>query len=349
VQRQSTFSLINFSLGFFVVALIFYILYIGKSIFIPFIIALAIGYFIITLVEGIQNLSFRSWHLPKPVAYLLAIAILIALFWMFLNMLIVNVSNLVQSAPEYQQKFIALTKKILEIFNIKQPPDFSKFFEGIDFVSWGSSILFMLTDFAGSFGIILVYVLFILLENIHFSNKLDALFKDEKNRDTTERILKKVSNQIQSYVRIKTLISFFTAFLSYIVLAAADVDFAVFWAFLIFFLNFIPLIGSIVATIFPSLLTLLQFGDPVRFAAVTLTLVAIQIVVGNFIEPRVMGKSFNMSCLVILLSLALWGAIWGIIGMFLCVPITVIGAIVLANFETTRPIAVLLSEDGSLN
>ena len=97
------------------------------------------------------------------------------------------------------------------------------------------------------------------------------------------------------------------------------------------------------------MLILFQFGDSFLFAFVTIVLVSIQFLVGNFLEPRVMGKSFNLSGLVILLSLALWGAIWGIIGMFLCVPITVIATIILANFQTTRPIAVLLSEDGSLD
>lgn len=320
----------------------------GKSLFIPFAVALAIGYIIISLVDSIQKFSFWGRHFPKPIAYVFALTFLGILFWIFLNMLIVNVATLIQSAPIYQKKFYELTQSIFEMLHIKEPPDLARYFEGFDIVSWGSSILFMLTDFAGSAGLILVYVIFILAEHVHFNTKVDALFLEQKNRNTTRRLVDKVFSQIQAYVRIKTSISIMTSFLSYLILTLVGVDFAVFWAFLIFVLNFIPTIGSIVATIFPSVLTLLQFGSLLPFLFVTISLVLIQFFVGNFLEPRVMGRSFNLSGLVILLSLALWGAIWGIIGMFLCVPIMVIANIILANFPETRPIAVLLSEKGEI-
>lgn len=340
--------LIAFSLSFFVVALSFYILWVGKSIFIPFVVALAIGYIIIALVEWIQNLSFRGSHFPKPVAYMFALLILGALFTVFLNMLIVNVTALVQMAPEYQQKFIHFSKKIIDLLPMTKDVNFSRLFEGIDFVSWGSSILFMLTDFASSFGLILIYIIFILIEHTHLNDKIFALFKEEKSRDTTLRILTRVSRQIQSYVRIKTLISFITAFLCWAVLEYIGVDFAVFWAFLIFVLNYIPTIGSIVATIFPCLQALIQFDSLIPFVEVTVILISIHFVVGNLIEARAMGRSFNLSGIVILLSLATFGALWGIVGMFLSIPIMVIATIVFANFETTRPLAILLSQDGNI-
>lgn len=126
-------------------------------------------------------------------------------------------------------------------------------------------------------------------------------------------------------------------------------DFAEFWALLIFFLNYIPNIGAIVATAFPAALALIQFESWWPFLEVTSGIVAIQFFVGNFLEPRLLGKSLNLSPLVILFALALWGAIWGVLGMFLSVPITVMMMIIFAHFDVTRPIAILLSQDGYIH
>jgi len=133
-----------------------------------------------------------------------------------------------------------------------------------------------------------------------------------------------------------------------VVLHFVGVDFASFWAVLIFLLNFIPTIGSIIATAFPSVLTLVQFDTLGPFVITITILSAIQFCIGSLVEPKLMGNRLNLSPIVILLSLGLWGSIWGIPGMFLCVPITVILMIVCSYFPDTRPIAVLLSGNGKV-
>jgi predicted PurR-regulated permease PerM len=130
------------------------------------------------------------------------------------------------------------------------------------------------------------------------------------------------------------------------VLHFVGVDFASFWAVLIFLLNFIPTIGSIIATAFPSVLTLIQFDTLGPFIITVSILTTIQFCIGSLVEPKLMGNRLNLSPIVILLSLGLWGSIWGIPGMFLCVPITVIMMIVCSYFPNTRPAAVLLSGNG---
>jgi len=137
--------------------------------------------------------------------------------------------------------------------------------------------------------------------------------------------------------------------LSYIILIFLGVDYSEFWAFLIFLLNYIPTVGSLIATIFPALLALIQFESFTYFLIVFVSIALIQFIIGNIIEPRLMGRSLNLSALVVLFSLALWGSIWGVVGMFLCVPITVILMIIFSNFEKTRPIAVLLSSNGKID
>jgi predicted PurR-regulated permease PerM len=163
-----------------------------------------------------------------------------------------------------------------------------------------------------------------------------------------QNLLRRMQEQIQTYVAIKTLTSVITGVISYIILLIVGVEFAAFWGFIIFVLNYIPTVGSLLATLFPAMLALIQFPTPVPFFIVLGGIGGLQFLIGNVLEPRLMGSSLNISPLVVILSLALWGSIWGVAGMFLCVPLTVIMMIILSYFERTRPIAILLSGDGKI-
>ena len=129
---------------------------------------------------------------------------------------------------------------------------------------------------------------------------------------------------------------------------AAGVEHSIFWAFLIFLLNFIPNIGSVIAVFLPVVMTLIETESPGTALGLALALTAVQQLLGSFVEPRMMGSSLNISPFVVLVSLTVWGSMWGITGMFLCVPLTVVAMIIMAEFPNTRPIALMLSRDGNL-
>jgi predicted PurR-regulated permease PerM len=185
-----------------------------------------------------------------------------------------------------------------------------------------------------------------LLEENIFPKKIIAMYPNQNEYDRITKIVGKIDKSISNYIALKTIISLVTGVLSYIALLAIGVDAPAFWAFIIFVLNFIPTIGSLVATVFPAIFALLQFGQFKEGILILGIVGAIQLVVGNFVEPRVMGNSLNISPLVVLLTLAIWGVMWGITGMLLSVPITVILIIIMAEFPATRPFAILLSHDG---
>jgi AI-2 transport protein TqsA len=161
-------------------------------------------------------------------------------------------------------------------------------------------------------------------------------------------VLEQIDRDIRIYLRIKTTLAVATAVLAYVVMAAVGVDFAGFWAVMVFFFYYIPTVGSILAILAPALLTLVQFDHLTPFLVVLLVIGTIQIVMANVIEPAIMGRSLNLSPLVVIISLVVWGTIWGVVGMFLCVPIMVVLLIVFAHFETTRPLAILLSAEGQI-
>jgi predicted PurR-regulated permease PerM len=161
-------------------------------------------------------------------------------------------------------------------------------------------------------------------------------------------MIERIKWDIKSYFVIKTVVSFITWALSYIVMQSFGLDFALFWAFLIFALNYIPSIWSIIAVTFPALLSLIQFDSYYTFVFMTSFLVGIQTLMWNIIEPKFVGNKLNLSPLVIIISLWFWWAIWWVVWMLLSVPIMVIINIVLAKIPSTRPIAILLSEKWEL-
>mgnify|MGYP006423562209 FL=1 len=211
-----------------------------------------------------------------------------------------------------------------------------------------SGLASTVAGFAGSLGIVLVYVLFLLIEQGSFQKKINALFPDAEKRQDVRDLLSRMQSQIQSYVAIKTLASVTTGAISYGILLVVGVDFAAFWGFVIFLLNYIPTIGSLLGILLPTLLAVVQFATIGPVLAVLIGGGTTQFVIGNVVEPRLMGTSLNISPLVVLISLAVWGSIWGLAGMFLSVPLTMIAMIVFSYFTPTRPIAIMLSGDGEI-
>ena len=161
-------------------------------------------------------------------------------------------------------------------------------------------------------------------------------------------MLAQIDKSIGSYLALKTIISFLTGFLSYFALIFIGIDAPLFWAFLIFLMNYIPTVGSLIATVFPAVFAMLQFGELMPGVWVLIIVGVIQLIVGNFIDPKVTGNTLNVSPLVVIVGLAFWGAIWGIIGMILSVPITVMLIVIFSEFKSTQAIAILLTKNGNI-
>ena len=221
-------------------------------------------------------------------------------------------------------------------------------FGNLDFGEILTGIFSSITDVIGNTFMIVIYLLFIVLEEAKFTTKLRKIFSDKADYTRYMGIFQKIGTSISEYLRLKAFVSLITGVMSFIALYFIGVEAPVFWAFLIFVFNFIPTIGSLVGTTFPAVFSLLQFGELLPFILVLAIVGAIQIIVGNLIEPRLMGSSMNISPLVTIFSLTLWGYIWGVIGMVLSVPITVIIIIVFSHFESTKNFAILLSEKGDI-
>jgi predicted PurR-regulated permease PerM len=190
------------------------------------------------------------------------------------------------------------------------------------------------------FMIILVLV-FMLMSRNQLQKKIVHAFP-KNTSEKLEGIFKNVTIQIRKYIILKTLISIGTSVLFMITLALFGVEFVVVWGILAFILNFIPNIGSLIATILPLVIAFIQFENTMVVLWLAIILISIQQIMGNLVEPKLLGDSVNLSPIVILFSLVFWGWLWGIWGMFLSVPITVMIKIILENIEATKPISIMM-------
>lgn len=341
-------KIITFAAWCFVVALIISVLVIGKTYLIPFFLAIAIWY----LINATNQVCFESTafgkKIPSWLGTTISSIIITGIMFTLGQLLVQNINYMIATLPKYQDHLIRQLQSMIQIFGVEELPDMQTIRSQLNFGDLIGNLLTVVQNTTKNFFVILIYVIFLLLEQGSFNKKIDALRLSPHHKERIKTILTQINTASRTYILVKTLASILTGLLCYFVLIAVDVEFALFWSFLIFLLNYIPTIGSILATAFPALMTLVQFDTLTPFFIVLLGLVGIQLLVGSYLEPRFMGYSLNISPLVVILSLMLWGFIWGAAGMILCVPITVIIIITLSHFPTTRPVAVLLSKDGNV-
>ncbi|NQY09437.1 MAG: AI-2E family transporter [Flavobacteriales bacterium] len=325
------------------------VLILGKSLLIPFVFALLL-WFSVKRVRAFVDKSkvirnkFPSW-LKSVTTSVLIIGVLGACS----KVLTASIKTLAHSYKTYEDNADHLITQINELFGINILEYVQGHTGDIDFGSILSNVFTSISDILSNTFMILLYVVFIFLEEAYFSSKLKIIFSKGDRFEKISLTLSRVDTSIAKYLGIKTLVSLITGVLSFIILLFIGIDSPIFWAFLIFLLNFIPVIGSLIGTLFPAIFCLLQFGE-LSSGILVLSLVGgVQILVGNIIEPKLMGNSMNVSPLVVIISLSFWGAIWGITGMILCIPITVILIILFSQFPSTKSVAILLSEKGEIN
>lgn len=333
-------TLLNINLTIISLVIVFYILYIGDSFIIPFVIALLLAFSLISTYSFFKKLIKNTF-----LSFLLSLLIYVSIFWVITVIISSNIQDLASKSWEYQAQFRFLIDKYLASkFDIDEREFYQKIWSYMDLQTIFTNMASLVTNLVSYIWITLFYLIFILLEYKFFTKKMNLMVENDGKKKKLFEILDKIKKDIKTYFTIKIFISFCSAFLYYIVMRAIWLDFAMFWAFLLFILNFIPNIWSIIGIFFPIILTLINPGWFYDFFVLLIASLAIETIMWNFIEPRLTGNKLNLSPLVILLALMFWWSIWGIIWALLSVPIMVIINIILSKFEETKSIAILLSE-----
>lgn len=344
--------------GLGLAALIVLLFYFARSILIPLVIAGFLSFLIHTLKETIKKGPLVGRFMPDWLCYLFAFALIISVFVLFIEIVRANIESLVRAAPLYEERLRTITQNgILRLRDAGiLPPEMVG---GVDQLRAAalsminpvlSQVGGALRAITGNSVTIFLYTVFMLIERGRTFDKINLLNADPARRSAVNETIADIGSLVRQYITVKTAVNLIVATISYFIMRFIGVDFAGFWALLIFAFNFIPIVGAISAISLPVILLVVQpDGGGVEIALLTLALlVGVEQAMSSAIEPRLIGKSLNLSPLVILLSLAVWGSLWGFAGMLLAVPMTVTLMIILTQFESTRPIAILLSDSGQI-
>jgi predicted PurR-regulated permease PerM len=331
-----------------IISLVILLLIYGQPIIVPFIIALLIWFVIKKVRNLINKIHFIEKYIPEWVKTILSSILIFTVLLFGMKVLISNIQNISESYGKYISNIEHVALQIDEMLNINMKVELSNFVREFDFTALLQQLFNSLSETLGNMVMISFYVVFMMVEETLFQRKIRLILPDSESYTGFLETMKKVDKSMSRYISLKSMVNMLSAGLSYIVLASVGIDSPLFWAFLIFIFSFIPSIGPILGSLLPSLFTLIQFGEFVPFLIVLFGVGTIALLIGSLVEPRLMGNTLNISPLVAILSLAVWGTLWGITGMLLSVPITVALIIILSQFPATKPMAILLSEKGRL-
>jgi predicted PurR-regulated permease PerM len=345
-QRTSEFGvrLSNLAMGLLIVVLAIHLLQTFATVLQELCVAVFITYLI---------LPAHRWLVRRGVSSVLASVLMVLAFlacsFGLGTMAYNNLRDLRANLPAYQDSLDNLVRRATEQLPGVQPEHIQQFFlaekSTVDLgMRLAQSALGTFFGFLVQMLVVLVYLVFILAERASIPGRIRAAFTDQRVQQI-QGVAAVINAGIERYIAVKTLMSVLTGTLTTLLLLLFGVDYAIFWGIVAFLLNYIPYLGSWIAVVLPALLSLVQYQSPWLTLALLALLLIAQNTIGYFVEPRIAGTRLNLSPLVIILSLAFWSTIWGIIGMILAVPLVVAVKTVLENIQETKPIATLLSNE----
>lgn len=340
-MKKNTIKPINFHSAITVAAFIIIIagLMAGESLINPILMA---GFISIICSPAIKWL--QSKKISQTFAVLIVLTGVTAVFLGFSEIIGSSLSSFSSNADEYEKNLSEMGVSTLEYvkslgWNISVSK-ISNMFNVSKVMNVTASVLGQLGSFMGNALTIFFLVIFMLLELTSIQRKTNVILKNTTKYDYVNIIF----GNIRHYLSIKTVTSLITGLLIWISLEILGLDYAIIWALIAFLLNYIPNIGSIVAA-FPAVLFALiqlQFGGALWTSII---FVSVNMIVGNIIEPKMMGKGLGLSTYVVFVSLLFWGFILGTVGMFLSVPLTMAIKIMLSEHPNTKWIALYLGSD----
>lgn len=333
------------------VIMVGWLLTVGQGILLPVLVAIIAVYVLNSAAEallrvpGMGRLS-RWWRRLAVMTAALAGLLVLAAY------ITSSAAAISTALPRYAASLDALQRQLLARLGVESVPSWTNLGERILEMVDATLILPAVLTTVSSGGTVLVaaalYAMFILAELDFLPDKTRRALDRSQQAERTLEIVRKINGRIGDYLAAKTLVNVILAVVSYGILLALGIEHASFWAILIGLLNYVPYIGSIVAVFFPVTVSLVQSAS-IGYGLATLVALTIpQMTIAYYIEPKFLGRSVNLSPFTVLLALAVWTALWGLMGAILAVPLTAMVMIVLAEIPSARFLAVLMSDTGDV-
>ena len=287
VQRLQKSPLLAAFLTFGLVVLGVHVLVVGKSVLLPLVIAAFLWF----LINALASLLQRA-RIPSGVSLAVAALSLIAALVLVLELIGSNLVRMASTLPNIEERMAGVIAHASTRLGMEEVPGFANLENLSDYaVAAAGDIGLGLSATAGFVVTVAIYVAFLLAEQHSFGPKLVGYFVDERRVSKARQVIGTIARKIQSYVWNKTLISLLVAGVSYAIMKIAGLEFAEFWAIIIFLFNFIPVVGSFVATALPAVFAFVQFPNPLTPIAMVGGLILGHFVIGNVLEPKLMGLS----------------------------------------------------------
>jgi AI-2 transport protein TqsA len=328
--------------------IIFWALWIGKALLLPILIAVISVFVLQRATQALNGLRwigiFPDWTIRLLVLLLFIVAVVC------LGLVAMNTAREIASnLPVYEENVQGLITSVLQAFgrtgDVNWEELYARTIGRLEMSNLAGPALVSIASAGGTLFLVIIYASFMMAEQGSFQRKIAAIFQDPERAQYAHSILQNINTQVSDYLSVKTLINVILAAISFVILWVMGVEYALFWALMIGLLNYIPYVGSMLGVMFPVIFSIVQFGSLPKTIIVGGLLIAAQTWVGNILEPKMIGRKLNMSPFVVLVSLSLFSALWGIAGAILAIPLTSIIAVVLGAFPSTRFLAVLLAED----
>jgi predicted PurR-regulated permease PerM len=341
-------TILTYLVGFIAFVIFVYVLVVLKAILIPVTIAIFMAYLLYPVLEYFNH----KLKLPR---WLTVSFLLIAMFGLYYLLGLVLISNyeiFANKIVSYGDKLIGFLEGILASFNITlkemgellnfriEKFDAGSIFQGLFKAGIIQGVFTSLTTLVNYLFVSMLFWIFMVLGKSKFEERIKFAFKSKQG--VVGKIISTINTQLQSYLVIKTIISIITATVVTIILWIYGIDFPIGWGVLTFLFDFIPNIGSILISIFPILVALIDFGFGFTSISLAVLLFLNQSIMGNLVEPHYLGRQMGLSTVFVLFSLIFWGWVWGIVGMFLSVPIAAAVKIIFSNIEPLKPFAIIM-------
>jgi predicted PurR-regulated permease PerM len=307
---------------------------------------LVLALFLLVLVDGLARVLARTSFIPEWAALPVSLVLTALIFGLTVYAVVGNAASFAGELFKDLPRLNVLIAQVGGAVGLHVPPTVQQLIDQLNPGKYIGDVARALQAFGGGAITVLIYLGFLLASRQLLPKKVAALFPDSSERDHASAVFFRIRNGVERYLWIQTVTGLMIAVFAWALMALIGLPNSVFWAFMIFIACYVPVIGGAIGTVAPPIFALVQFPSFWPGLLLFVGLEIIMFVVGNVIQPRMQRDSLNIDPVVVLLSLAFWGAIWGIPGMFLSTPLTVTGIIILAQFQGSRWIAVLLSGDG---
>ncbi|MCI4663189.1 MAG: AI-2E family transporter [Neomegalonema sp.] len=337
---------IFFAVGLTTLAI--YALNAAANYLVPIVLAVLIWFLINAIAHGLRSLPGLKWVLPKGVALIFGTLITLGVVYLAGQIVVSNVAELTTGFEHFSTRAAELVGTVEKTVGISFHVDVKSTLDNLKVSDYLELIVTPISSTANTTLLTLMYVLFLLMDQPFYGAKIRALFPDPERQSRIRVLLDRIGRNTRAYVWIMTVVSVGVGLFTYAIARYFELPGAAFWGFLAFALNYIPTIGSFLGVLFPAAYALVQFENVESIFAFIVALGVVQFVMGNILLPRMTGNRLNLSQFVVILSLTVWGAIWGVAGLFLAVPIMMVLAIVLSQLDSTRPLAILLSQTGKV-